>query len=517
MIDNACNLSKTKSGGLPREARGTGLFAYTPPPRGAWGGVSLLSLPVRLAGLPVRLAGLTEVRTHSFLCETRHAFLSMVRVFINAMVRANAMVRVLTNHHLSSQIFSYTFALVRVFTNHITSQNFGLCGHRPKHGTSILFVPICLSFLFATTQAQPSKVIVGAEQLEMLLPLLKEKRVGLVVNNTSFVKRTHLADTLFASGIQIKKIFGPEHGFRGDAADGDHVNDAVDAKTGAPVVSLYGKNNKPTAEQLSDLDIVIFDIQDVGARFYTYISTLHLVMEACAENGKKLIILDRPNPNGSYVDGPIRQPELKSFVGMHAIPITHGMTVGEFAQMLNGEGWLTGMKKCELQIIKIKNWKHTDNYSVPIRPSPNLPNDQAIRLYPSLCLFEGTVISVGRGTPTPFQIIGNPELKEFSFSFTPVPIKGYSTEPPQKDKLCFGIDLRSVTPARKVDLQYLLMLYEKYPDKEKFFLPYFDKLAGTTKLKQQIKDGFTEAQIRKSWKPGLDKFKVLRKKYLIYN
>jgi|GEM_PF-17788 len=511
MIDNACNLSKTKSGGLPREACGTGLFAYTPPPRGAWGGVSLLSLPVRLAGLPVRQADLPEVRTHSFLCETRHAFLSMVRVFINAMVR------VLTNHHLSSQIFSYTFALVRVFTNHKTSQNFGLCGHRPKHGTSILFVPICLSFLFATTQAQPSKVIVGAEQLEMLLPLLKEKRVGLVVNNTSFVKRTHLADTLFASGIQIKKIFGPEHGFRGDAADGDHVNDAVDAKTGAPVVSLYGKNNKPTAEQLSDLDVVIFDIQDVGARFYTYISTLHLVMEACAENGKKLIILDRPNPNGSYVDGPIRQPELKSFVGMHAIPITHGMTVGEFAQMLNGEGWLTGMKKCELQIIKIKNWKHTDNYSVPIRPSPNLPNDQAIRLYPSLCLFEGTVISVGRGTPAPFQILGNPELKDFAFFFTPVPMPGYSTEPPQKDKLCFGIDLRSVTPARKVDLQYLLMLYEKYPDKEKFFLPYFDKLAGTTKLKQQIKDGFTEAQIRKSWKPGLDKFKVLRKKYLIYN
>jgi len=371
---------------------------------------------------------------------------------------------------------------------------------------------------FTGCEAQKTKpgTITGAEQLNELLPLLKNQRVGLVVNNTTLLNKTHLADTLVKLGIQVKRIFGPEHGFRGDAADGEHVNDAIDAKTGVPVVSLYGKNYKATPEQVKDLDILIFDIQDVGARFYTYISTMHYLMETCAENNKKLIILDRPNPNGSYVDGPIRQEELKSFVGMHPIPITHGMTIGELAQMINGEGWLDGGKKCELQIIKLKNWKHSDDYSLPVRPSPNLPNDQAVRLYPSLCLFEGTVISLGRGTPTPFQILGNPELKDMPFSFTPVPIKGYSIDPPLKGQLCYGIDLRSVAPGRKIDLQYLLMFYQKYPDKEKFFTAYFDKLAGTTQLKQQIKDGLTEDQIRESWKPGLDAFNAKRKKYLLY-
>jgi len=367
-----------------------------------------------------------------------------------------------------------------------------------------------------SAQTIKSKLVLGAEQMDLLLPKLKDKNIGLVVNNTALVGKTHLADTLIAHGVQLKKIFGPEHGFRGDAADGEHVTDAVDAKTGVPVVSLYGKNSKPTAEQLQGLDIIIFDIQDVGARFYTYISTMTYLMEACAQNGKKLIILDRPNPNGSYVDGPILQPELKSFVGMHPMPITHGMTVGELALLLNGEDWLEGQKKCEVEIIKMKNWKHDDNYSLPVRPSPNLPNDQAVRLYPSLCLFEGTVISVGRGTPMPFQILGNPELKEMTFTFTPVPIKGVSIEPPLKDKLCYGLDLRSVTPARKVDLHYLLLFYQKYPDKEKFFTAYFDKLAGTTQLKQQIKDGLTEAQIRASWQPGLDEFKTKRSKYLLY-
>jgi uncharacterized protein YbbC (DUF1343 family) len=371
---------------------------------------------------------------------------------------------------------------------------------------------------FSTCEAQKTKarLSVGAEQLDQLLPMLKDKRVGLVVNNTSLVGKTHLADTLVARKVQVKRIFGPEHGFRGDAADGEHVKDEVDRKTGVPVVSLYGKNYKATPEQVNDLDILIFDIQDVGARFYTYISTMHYLMETCAENNKQLIILDRPNPNGSYVDGPIMQPELKSFVGMHPIPITHGMTVGEFAQMINGEGWLAGGKKCNLQVVKMKNWKHDDDYSLPVRPSPNLPNDQAIRLYPSICLFEGTVISLGRGTPMPFQILGNPELKDMKFSFTPVPIKGVSIEPPLKDKLCYGMDLRSVTPARKVDLQYLLFFYQKYPDKEKFFIPYFDKLAGTTQLKQQIKDGLTEEQIRASWQPGLEEFKNKRTKYMLY-
>lgn len=372
--------------------------------------------------------------------------------------------------------------------------------------------------LFSACDAQKTnlKVTLGAEQLDQLLPLLTNKRVGLVVNNTALIGKTHLVDTLVARGVQVKKIFGPEHGFRGDAADGEHVTDAVDAKTKVPVVSLYGKNYKATPEQVQDLDILIFDIQDVGARFYTYISTMHYLMETCAENNKKLIILDRPNPNGSYVDGPIREEEFKSFVGMHPIPITHGMTIGELAQMINGEGWLAGGKKCELQIITLKNWKHTDEYLLSARPSPNLPNNQAIRLYPSLCLFEGTVISLGRGTPTPFQILGNPELKDMPYTFTPVALKGYSLEPPHKDKLCYGIDLRTITPPQKIDLQYLIMFYQKYPDKEKFFTAYFDKLAGTARLKQQIKDGLTEEQIRASWKQGLDEFNTKREKYLLY-
>ena len=373
-------------------------------------------------------------------------------------------------------------------------------------------------FLLSITNGEAQKPIVkvGAEQLNQLLPLLKGKRVGLVVNNTSLVGNTHLADTLISCKVQVKRIFGPEHGFRGDAADGEHVKDAMDPKTGVPVVSLYGKNYKATPEQVKDLDILIFDIQDVGARFYTYISTMYYLMETCAENNKQLIILDRPNPNGSYVDGPIMQPELKSFVGLLPIPITHGMTVGELAQMINGEGWLEGGKKCNLSVIKMKNWNHNDDYSLPVRPSPNLPNDQSIRLYPSICLFEGTVISLGRGTSMPFQVLGNPALKEMLFTFTPVPITGVSIEPPLKNKLCYGMDLRAITPARKVDLQYLLLFYQKYPEKEKFFTAYFDKLAGTTQLKQQIKDGQTEEQIRASWKPGLDAFNAKRKKYLLY-
>jgi uncharacterized protein YbbC (DUF1343 family) len=377
-----------------------------------------------------------------------------------------------------------------------------------------LFFLLCCFSCHAQTASQ--QVVVGAEQLDKLLPLLSGKRVGLVVNNTSLVKKTHLADTLRSRGVQLKKIFGPEHGFRGDAADGEKVTDAVDAKTGVPVVSLYGKNYKPTPDQLNDVDILIFDIQDVGARFYTYISTMHYVMEACAENGKRLIILDRPNPNGSYVDGPIREEELKSFVGMHPIPITHGMTIGEYALMINGEGWLEGGQTCDLQVIGLLHWKHDDDYSLSVRPSPNLPNDQAIRLYPSICLFEGTVISVGRGTQTPFQVLGNPVLTDMPYKFTPVPIKGMSLEPPHKNTLCFGLDLRNVKPERKVDLKYLMQFYQKYPDKEKFFTAYFDKLAGTTKLRQQIKDGLTEDQIRATWQPGLEAFKEKRKKYLLY-
>ena len=358
-------------------------------------------------------------------------------------------------------------------------------------------------------------VLTGAEQLNQLIEKLKGKRVGLVVNHTSLVGKTHLADTLKSLGIDVIRIFGPEHGFRGNAADGEYVNDSIDSKTGISVVSLYGKNRKPSVKQFSDLDIVIFDIQDVGTRFYTYIGTMHYVMETCAETKKKLIILDRPNPN-AFVDGPINTKPLQSFVAMHAIPIAHGMTIGEMAHMINGEGWLADKLKCEIEIVKLKNWKHSDEYVLPVRPSPNLPNQQAVKLYPSICLFEGTVISLGRGTPSPFQVLGNPELKNMDYQFTPVTIKGVAVNPPQENKLCYGLDLRNAPVERKIDLKYLFTMYKAYPEKEKFFLPYFDILAGTTVLKQQIKDGLTEDQIRESWKEDLNTYKEMRKKYLLY-
>lgn len=374
------------------------------------------------------------------------------------------------------------------------------CSHSPTHQNTVL----------------PPRVQIGAEQLDLFVPALKSKKIALVVNNTSLVGNTHLVDTLKRLGINIVRIFGPEHGFRGSAADGEHVNDSIDAKTGIAVISLHGKNRKPLPEQLTDVDIVIFDIQDVGARFYTYISTMHYVMEACAENQKEMIVLDRPNPNGSYVDGPMREPEFKYFLAMHPIPIVHGLTVGELAHMINGEGWLEGGRKCSLKVIPLKNWKHDDDYSLPVKPSPNLPNDQAIRLYPSLCLFEQTVISVGRGTTMQFQVLGNPELKDMRFQFTPVSMKGISTTPPHENKLCYGEDLRNIKPERKLDLSYLLKYYNLYPDKEKFFLNYFDNLAGTKTLRQQIKAGLTEEQIRASWQQGLLGYRGMRKKYLLY-
>lgn len=359
-------------------------------------------------------------------------------------------------------------------------------------------------------------VLLGADQLDVLLPKLKNKNIALVVNHTSLVGKTHLTDTLLSSGITIKKVFAPEHGFRGAAADGEKISDAIDAKTGLPIISLYGTNRKPTPRQLADVDLVLFDIQDVGTRFYTYISTMHLVMEACAEQGKKMIILDRPNPNGSYVDGPMRIPELKSFVGMHPIPIVHGLTVGELARMINGEGWLEKSVTCDVEIIPLKHWTHQDAYSLPVKPSPNLPNDQAVRLYPSLCLFEGTVISVGRGTQTPFLIIGNPEFRDMPFSFTPVAIPGMSNDPPHKGKTCYGLDLRQVEVEPRINLSYLLDFYNKYSDKEKFFIGSFDRLAGTPRLKEQIRQGLSEEQIRASWQKDLDAYREMRAKYLLY-
>jgi uncharacterized protein YbbC (DUF1343 family) len=359
-------------------------------------------------------------------------------------------------------------------------------------------------------------VQVGADQLDVLLPRLQNKNVALVVNHTSLVGDTHLADTLMSSGVVVKKVFAPEHGFRGAAADGEKISDGFDAQTGLPIVSLYGANRKPTPEQLADVDLVIFDIQDVGTRFYTYISTMHYVMEACAEQGRKMIVLDRPNPNGHYIDGPMRVPELQSFVGMHPIPVVHGLTVGELAGMINGEGWLANGLKCDVEIIPVKNWTHEDFYSLPVKPSPNLPNDQAVRLYPSLCLFEGTVISVGRGTEIPFLVIGNPEFRDLPFSFTPRSIPGMSTYPPHENKTCYGLDLRNVDVKPRIDLKYLLDFYQKYPDKEKFFTASFDRLAGTPVLKEQIKKGLTEEQIRKTWQEDLATYREMRKKYLLY-
>ena len=362
---------------------------------------------------------------------------------------------------------------------------------------------------------QPS-VKVGADQLELLLPRLQNKNVALVVNHTSLAGKTHLTDTLISQGMNLKKVFAPEHGFRGAAADGEKISDGIDSRTGLPIMSLYGANRKPTPEQLADVDLVVFDIQDVGTRFYTYISTMHYVMEACAEQGKKMIILDRPNPNGHYVDGPMRVPELKTFVGMHPIPIVHGLTVGELAQMINGEGWLENGVKCDVEIIPVKNWTHQDFYSLPVKPSPNLPNDQAVRLYPSLCLFEGTVISVGRGTEIPFLVIGNPEFRDMPFSFTPKAIPGMSNYPPHENKTCYGLDLRNVDVKPRIDLKYLLDFYQKYPDKEKFFGGSFDRLAGTHVLKEQIKKGLTEEQIRETWQEDLATYREMREKYLLY-
>jgi len=360
------------------------------------------------------------------------------------------------------------------------------------------------------------KVITGAEKIDHITRELQGKAVALVVNYTALVGSTHLADTLKSHNIDIKKIMAPEHGFRGDAANGEHVKDGFDTKTGLPVVSLYGKNRKPTPEQLSDADVVVYDIQDVGVRFFTYISTLHYVMEACAENNKKLIVLDRPNPNAHYIDGPVLNPEFKSFVGMHPVPVVHGMTVGEFAQMINGEGWLENKAKCDLTVIPLSNWTHNDRYSLPVRPSPNLPNDQAVRLYPSICLFEGTTISLGRGTDFPFQAIGHPDLKDMPFQFTPVTIPGMALNPPQENKLCYGLDLRNVSIPDKLDLHYLIDMYKAFPDKEKFFIPFFERLAGGTVLREQIQKGLTEDEIRTTWQADLDNYKAMRKQYLLY-
>ncbi|PIQ49330.1 MAG: hypothetical protein COW03_05510 [Cytophagales bacterium CG12_big_fil_rev_8_21_14_0_65_40_12] len=372
-----------------------------------------------------------------------------------------------------------------------------------------------LIFLCFNCQSQESELKVGAESTEEYLPLLKGQRIALVVNQTSMIGQTHLVDSLFSLGLDIKKVMAPEHGFRGEAPDGEKVNDSKDEKTGIPIVSIYGSNKKPTPEMLADVDVLIFDIQDVGVRFYTFISTMHYVMEAAAENGKKVIVLDRPNPNGMYIDGPVKSDSVNSFVGMHPIPIVHGLTVGELAQMINGEGWLKGGVKADLTVIKMENWDHNATYDLPVKPSPNLPTDNAIALYASLGLFEGTVVSVGRGTDLPFEVIGHPKFGLGSFGFTPKPNAG-SKYPPLEGEQCFGQNLSNAGAPREFTLRYLIEYHRALKDSTDFFKDYLTLLAGTPMLKAQIEAGMSEEAIKATWQKDLDAYKAKRKQYLLY-
>lgn len=384
----------------------------------------------------------------------------------------------------------------------------------------IYFLAFSLTLCTTGVSFSQQTVLTGSERPDLYLPMLEGKKVGLVGNQTSILPQSankHVVDFLLEKGIAVKKVFVPEHGFRGTADAGEKVDNSIDQKTGLPIVSLYGNNKKPSAAQIADLDVLIFDLQDVGTRFFTYISTMHYVMEACAEQGKKVIIFDRPNPNGNYIDGPMLKKGFESFVGMHNIPIVHGLTVGELAQMINGEKWLKGGIMADLTVIPVSGWTHQTPYNLPVKPSPNLPSDLAIKLYPSTCLFEGTVVSLGRGTYFPFQVYGYPDPKFGDFTFTPVSIDGMSKTPPLQDKLCYGVDLRGESMDHHFTLSYLLDAYTKSGMKEKFFNNYFNTLVGTDELKKQILAGKTESEIRENWKTGLEAYKAKREKYLIYD
>jgi uncharacterized protein YbbC (DUF1343 family) len=360
----------------------------------------------------------------------------------------------------------------------------------------------------------------GADQTILYFPLLKGKAIGLVANRTSRIGRTHLVDTMLSSGISLKKIFAPEHGFRGDADAGAEIDNTVDPKTGLPIVSLYGSRTKPDPDDLEGIDIMIYDIQDVGVRFYTYISTLHYIMEACAQNHMPLLVLDRPDPLGHYVDGPVLDPAFKSFVGLHPIPVVYGMTVGELARMINGEGWLDGSLKCDLMVVPCSNYDHNSFYVLPVDPSPNLNSMEAVYLYPSLCFFEGTIMSLGRGTPFPFRVVGHPEYPVKNFSFTPETTSS-NKNPVHKDKTCYGIDLRTMDieqlkKMHAINLQWLINVYRTMGEGESFFTGYIDKLAGTGELKKQIIAGWSEERIKERWQADLTSFMAVRKKYLLY-
>ncbi len=373
----------------------------------------------------------------------------------------------------------------------------------------------------ACAQNKSEELIAGAENHKEYLPALENKNVAIVANQSSLVKREHLVDFLLSRNVQIAKIFSPEHGFRGNADAGEKIANGKDSKTGIPIISLYGKHYKPSIKDLEGVDLVLFDIQDVGVRFYTYISTLHYVMEACAEQKIPLIVLDRPNPNGHYVDGPVLEMEFNSFVGMHPVPVVYGMSIGEYAKMINGENWLENKTQCNLTIIPCKNWNRNKIYTLPVKPSPNLPNDLSVSLYPSLCFFEGTVISAGRGTDAPFQIYGHPSFTKGDYKFTPRSILGASKYPKFKGKECIGYDLRRMNTQtfrdkRQIDLSFLLTAHQNLKKESKFFNSFFEKLAGTKKLQKQIEDSLSEEEIRESWRRDLKTFLKIRNKYLIY-
>ncbi|MGB5027921.1 MAG: DUF1343 domain-containing protein [Chitinophagaceae bacterium] len=402
----------------------------------------------------------------------------------------------------------------------------------------LAFIFLAVNFSFCNSLKNQSQHAVdpvngsiktGAEQTDKYLPYLKGKRVAIMANPTTIIGKTHLVDSLKTLGVNIVKVFGPEHGFRGNASAGAHVADETDPATGIPVISLYGKKNKPTREDLADVDVLIYDLQDVGCRFYTNINAMARLMDACHENGKEMLILDRPNPNGYFVDGPVLDMKYKSGIGMFPIPIAHGLTVGEFAQMLNGEGWLPGKVKCTIRIIPVANYTHDMAYTLPVKPSPNLNTQQAIMLYPSTCLFEGIYLNHGRGTYFPFTIIGSPELKgKYEFSFTPTGIKGMAETPLFMDQVCYGLDLRNVDieqlrKSKQININWIIELYKAHPYKEKFFdsklsnqMGTIEKLVGSGLFRQQIIDGKSEKEIRDSWEPALSGYKEMRKKYLLY-
>ncbi len=358
------------------------------------------------------------------------------------------------------------------------------------------------------------QLVLGADRIEQIFSLTNEKSIAIVGNQTSMVNKTHLVDTLLSLNQNIKTVFSPEHGFRGIGDAGAKIENEVDIKTGIPIISLYGKNKKPKKKDLEGIDIIIFDIQDVGARFYTYISTLHYVLEACSEENIKVIVLDRPNPNGHYIDGPVLEEKYKSFVGMHPIPIVHAMTIGEYAKMIIGEKWID--KKCDLTVIEMSNYNRNKIYELPIKPSPNLPNKKAVNLYPSLCLFEGTNVSIGRGTNQPFQHFGSPILKLNNYSFKPKSGPG-SRYPKHENKICYGKNLTSTPNLNSINLDWLIESYNQTNNKDEFFNSFFDKLSGTDKLRKQIISGKSSREIKKSWKTELKEFKIIRNKYLLYN